>query len=100
MRALVLAVSLLGAFPLDGHAQDAFQSGFETTLAGAASYLRTEKPRRVELNDNLNLWQQSLGVGAQVDVTRNLILRIDVDRYRPKFPGANVRESTDTTLTL
>ena len=101
MQARVLAVSLLGVLPLHGHAQDAFGSRYESAIAGAMSYLRSDKPRRsLDPHDNLNLWQQSLGVGAQLDVAKNWTLRIDVDRYQPKFPGANVRESTDTAVTL
>jgi hypothetical protein len=98
----VLVVSLLGLLPAIGHAQNplkAFESRFESAIGAALGYLRSEKPKRgLDLNDNLNLWQPGLGLGAQVEMTKNLSLRLDVDRYRPKFPGSVGRENLDTFM--
>jgi hypothetical protein len=94
----VLAATMLGMVPLSSHADSAWQapSAVETALG----YLRAEKPRRglEPPRDNLNLWQPSLGFGAQVEVVKNLTLRVDVDRYRPKFPGAMGRDNLDALM--
>jgi len=92
----VLVVSLLGLVPLGGHADGAWQA--PSALEAALGYLRPEKPRRgLETpQDNINLWRQSVGFGAQVEVAKNVALRVDLDRYRPRFPGAIGRESIDT----
>jgi hypothetical protein len=75
------------------------ESSFEGAPAAVMSYLRSEKPKRgLDLNDNLNLWKPSLGVGAKVEVAKNWTLRLDVDRYRPKFPGGAGRENLDTVM--
>src|SRR5262245_35928146 len=96
-RALV--VSLLGLIPLSGHAENAWK--VLSPLENALGYLRSEKPRR-DLDqppqDNLNLWQPSVGLGAQVEVAKNWTLRLDMDRYRPKFPGATGRENLDALM--
>ena len=102
MALRVLAVSLLGIVPLTGHAQGPWKALAETSdsvLASALTYLRSERPRRAEPHDNLNLLQPSVGVGAQVEMTKNWALRVDVDRYRPRYSGGLGRESVDT-LTL
>jgi hypothetical protein len=98
MQARVLAVSLLGLLPMSGHADDARRALAQSRLESALGYLRVEKPKRAsELQrDNLSLWQPGPGFAAQVEVTKSWALRIDVDRYRPKFPGATGRESIDT----
>jgi OmpA-OmpF porin, OOP family len=46
----------------------------------------------------INGWGPSLGVGAQVGLTKNWALRLDLDRYRPKFPGNNAGHSNLDTL--
>ncbi|MEA3192020.1 MAG: OmpA-OmpF porin, family [Betaproteobacteria bacterium] len=45
-----------------------------------------------------NGWGPSFGVGAQMGVTKNWALRVDLDRYRPKFPGNTGRENLDTLM--
>ena len=45
-----------------------------------------------------NGWGPSYGVGAQIGVTKDWALRIDADRYRPKFPGNTGRENLDTVM--
>jgi hypothetical protein len=94
----VLVATMLGLVPLGGHADTGWQA--PSALETALGYLRTEKPRRglEPTRDNLNLWQPSLGVGAQVEVAKNLVLRLDVDRYRPKFPGAMGRDNLDALM--
>src|SRR5262245_11677397 len=95
-RALVAV--LLGFLSFSGHAEKTWQA--PSTLEVALGYLRMEKPRPgLELpQDNLVLWQPSLALGAQVEVTRNWTLRLDVDRYRPKFPGGMGRENLDSLM--
>jgi len=93
----------LAFFPAIGLAQNSWKTladaSFEGALGGVVSYMRSEKPKRgLDLNDNLNLWQPGLGVGAQVEVAKNWTLRLDVDRYRPKYPGSVGRESIDTLM--
>ena len=36
--------------------------------------------------------------GAQMGVTKNWAVRLDLDRYRPKFPGNTGRENLDTLM--
>lgn len=99
MLARVLAVSLLGVLPVAAHAQNSWQALAGPRLeaiGGVLSYLRADKPRRDQPRDNINLWQPSVGFGAQVEVGRNWALRLDIDRYQPKFPGSMGRESLDT----
>ena len=95
-RALV--VSLLGSVPLAAHADNPWKAS--SALESALGYLRSEAPRRgLELpQDHLRLWQPSLAFGAQVEVARNWTLRLDVDRYRPKFPGATGRDNLDALM--
>lgn len=91
----VLAVSLLGMIPLTGHA------GWDAlAIKSALGYLSAETPKRAGdlQRDNLNLWQPSLSVGAQVELAKNWKLRLDVDRYRPKFPGGGGRDNLDTLM--
>ena len=45
-----------------------------------------------------NGWGPSYGVGAQIGVTKGWALRIDADRYRPKFAGSTGRENLDTVM--
>ena len=45
-----------------------------------------------------NGWGPSYGVGAQIGVTKGWALRIDADRYRPKFAGGTGRENLDTVM--
>ena len=102
MQLRVLAVSLLALIPVTGHAQSPWkgmESRFDSAIAGALTYLRTEKPKRgLDLQDNLNLWQPGLGFGAQVEMAKNWTVRVDVDRYRPKFPGAVGRENLNAVM--
>jgi len=99
----LLVVSLLGLLPVSSPAQSAWRTSADSRLnsaiASALSYLRSEKPMRsLDLQDSLNLWQPGLGLGAQVEMTKNWTLRLDVDRYRPRFPGATGRENVDMLL--
>ena len=98
MRSRALIVSLLGLVPLGGHAENAWKA--PSALESALGYLRAEKPRRgLELPpDDLKPWQSSLGFGARVDVAKNWTLRLDVDRYRPKFPGSAGRDNLDMLM--
>ena len=95
-------VLLLAFLPAVGAAQNPLrliESRFDSAIGGAVSYMRSEKPKRgLDLNDNLNLWQPGLGVGAQMEMSKNWTLRLDVDRYRPKYPGSVGRESIDTLM--
>jgi opacity protein-like surface antigen len=45
-----------------------------------------------------NGWGPSFGFGAQMGVTKNWAVRLDLDRYRPKFPGGAGRENLDTVM--
>ncbi|OAI50658.1 hypothetical protein AYO46_09665 [Betaproteobacteria bacterium SCGC AG-212-J23] len=45
-----------------------------------------------------NGWGPSYGVGAQLGVMRGFAVRLDVDRYRPKFPGGAGRANLDTIM--
>ena len=45
-----------------------------------------------------NGWGPSFGIGAQMGVTKNWAVRLDLDRYRPKFPGGAGRENLDTLM--
>ena len=84
-----------------GYAQNPWKnmgSRFDGAIAEALTHLRSEKLKPLDLQDNLDLWQRSLGVGAQVEMTKNWALRLDVDRYRPKFPGGAGREGFDTVM--
>jgi hypothetical protein len=94
----VLVVSLVGLFPAAGYAQSPWQSLLESQIDNALKVLRPEKPRRTsDLHiDNLNLWQPGLGFGAQVEVSKNWVVRLDLERQRPKFPGGLGRENLDT----
>ena len=99
MRVLVLFLAFLPAVGLAQNRLQALESRLESAVGGAMSYLRSDKPKRgLDLNDNLNLWKPSLGFGAQVEVAKNWTLRVDLDRYRQKFPGANGRENLDTVM--
>lgn len=102
MQLRVLAVSLLGLIPAAAHAQNpwkAMESRFDSAVVGALTYLRSDRPRRsLDLQDNLNLWQPGLGFGAQVELAKNWTMRVDVDRYRPKFPGAVGRENLNAVM--
>src|SRR6185436_10628678 len=69
-------------------------------LKGGALWGHTEAPGLL-LGGNAgsqNGWGPSYGVGAQVGVTKSWALRIDADRYRPKFPGNSGRENLDTVM--
>ena len=99
MLARVLAVWLLGVLPAGAYAQNPWKMPADSRLdaiGGVLSYLRADKPHRDLPRDNINLWQPSIGFGAQVEVGRNWALRMDIDRYQPKFPGSMGRESLDT----
>ena len=98
MRWRAVFVTLLGLVPVSGHAENVWRA--PSALETALGYLRAEKPRRgIDLPpDDLKPWQPSLGFGAQVDVAKNLTLRLDVDRYRPKFPGSAGRDSLDMLM--
>ena len=102
MQLRVLAVCLLGLIPAAGHAQSALktmESRFDGAIVGALTYLRSEKPRRsLDLNDNLNPWQPGLGIGAQVELAKNWTMRVDLDRYQPRYPGGTGRERLDTLM--
>jgi len=45
-----------------------------------------------------NGWGPSFGLGAQMGVTKNWALRVDLDRYRPKLPGGTGRQNLDTLM--
>jgi len=45
-----------------------------------------------------NGWGPSFGLGAQIGVTKGWALRVDADRYRPKFPGNTGRQNLDTVM--
>ena len=45
-----------------------------------------------------NGWGPSYGIGAQIGVTKSWALRIDADRYQPKFAGNAGRENLDTVM--
>jgi hypothetical protein len=45
-----------------------------------------------------NGWGPSFGLGAQMGITRNWAVRLDLDRYRPKFPGGAGRANLDTSM--
>jgi len=45
-----------------------------------------------------NGWGPSFGVGAQIGVTKSWAVRIDADRYRPKFAGGAGRANLDTVM--
>ena len=93
MRAVVL---LLALFPAAGWAQDSWRAYTESRLESSLSSLRLEKPRSTTERGNLDLWQPGPSFGAQVELAKNWALRIDLDRYRPKYPGAIGRENIDT----
>jgi hypothetical protein len=93
VRAVVFFFVLL---PAAGFAQDSRQPFAESRLESVFSTLRVEKPRRSGVQDNLSLWQPSIGFGAQLDLDRNWGLRLDLGRQRPKFPGAVGRDNIDT----
>jgi hypothetical protein len=99
VRIVILCLAFL---PAVGLAQDRFkgiESRLDSAIGGVVSYLRSEKPKRgLDLNDNLNLWQPGLGLGAQMEMSKNWKLRLDVDRYRPKYPGGTGRENLDTVM--
>ena len=94
----VLAISLLGLIPLTGHA--GWDALADSRIKSALGYLIAETPKRAGdlQRDNLNLWQPGLSVGAQVELAKNWKLRLDVDRYRPKFPGSGGRDNLDTLM--
>ena len=97
---MVLCLAFLPATGLAQHSWKALaESSLEGALGGLTSYMRSEKPKRgLDLNDNLNLWQPGIGLGAQMEMSKNWKLRLDVDRYRPKYPGGNGRENLDTVM--
>lgn len=45
-----------------------------------------------------NGWGPSYGVGAQIGMTKNWAVRLDLDRYRPKLPGNAGRENLDMLM--
>ena len=94
----VMAVLVAGFAPLSCLADSRWKA--PSALEVALSYVRSEKPRRgLELpHDNLKLWQPSLGFGAEVEVAKNWSLRLDVDRYRPTFPGVMGRDNLDALM--
>jgi hypothetical protein len=101
VRAVVLF--FLAFLPAVGLAQNSSKAmadaSFDGAAGGVTSFIRSEKPKRgLDLHDNLNPWKPGLGLGAQFEVARNWRLRVDLDRYRPKFPGANGRENLDTVM--
>jgi hypothetical protein len=45
-----------------------------------------------------NGWGPSFGLGAQIGFTKGWALRVDADRYRPKFPRNTGRANLDTVM--
>jgi len=99
VRVVALVLALLPAVGFAQNPLQAIESRFGNAIGGMASYMRSEKPKRgLDLQDNLNLWQAGLGIGAQMELAKNWTLRLDVDRYQPKYPGGVGRESIDTLM--
>jgi hypothetical protein len=96
LRALV--VSLLGLLSLSGHAENGWKTLAKSPVEAALAYLRADTPKRGLRRDDLDLWQPSLGLGAQVEMTKSWALRLDVDRYRPKVPVGAGRDNLDSLM--